>query len=173
MTFALTKTLEILQRTPGVLHALLKGISNDWIMNNEGENTWSVFDVVGHLIVCEQTNFMTRAALILSSAENKTFVPIDMTAQFDASRGKPMGELLKLFEQCRNENVQKLIALNLTDADLQRTGVHPKMGEVVLSELLATWTAHDLSHLSQIARVMAKQYKHETGPFISFLSILK
>lgn len=173
MEFNLEKTVEIIESTPKVLYALLHGISEEWVYNNEGENTWSVFDVVGHLIVCEKTDFITRTEIILSDSENKTIAPIDMSAQFEWNKGKSMADLLKEFEQIRKENIQKLLVMKLTESDLQKTGIHPKIGKLTLSELLATWVAHDLNHISQITRVMAKQYKHEVGPFMEIVSILK
>lgn len=173
MRFNLEKTKEIIERTPEVLYSLLKGISDDWIYPNEGGNTWSVFDVVGHLIVCEKTDFIPRAEIILSDAENKVLAPIDMKAQFEWDKHKHMPDLLKEFEQLRYENIKKLSAMNLTENDLQKTAIHPKIGELTLGELIAVWAVHDLNHLSQIARVMAYQYKTEVGPLIQAVSIIK
>ncbi len=173
MEFNLEKTVEIIERTPKVLYALLQGISDDWIYNNEGENTWSVFDVVGHLIVCEKTNFITRTEIILSDSENKTIAPIDMSAQFEWNKGKSITDLLKEFEIIRKENINRLLSLNITSGDFIKTAVHPKIGKLTLGELLATWAAHDLNHIVQITRIMAKQYKNEVGPFTEFLTIIK
>jgi uncharacterized damage-inducible protein DinB len=173
MKFELKKTLEIIERTPRVLYALLQGISNDWVYNNEGEKTWNVFDVVGHLIVCEKTDFIPRATIILSNSNNKTLAPLDMNAQFEWNKGKALPDLLKEFEQLRKESIQSLRKLNLTETDFQKTATHPKLGRLTLRELLATWVAHDLNHISQIVRVMAKQYKYEMGPFVDSVSIVK
>lgn len=172
MKFELRKSIEIIKRTPHVLNTLLQGISDDWIYNNEGENTWCVFDVVGHLIICEKTDFIPRTKLIISDSDNKMIVPIDKNAQIEYSKGKVITDLLEEFEQLRNENIQILFDLQLTENDLNKTGLHPKIGMLTLAELLATWVVHDLNHLSQISRVMAKQYKNEVGPFIEYLSIL-
>ncbi|QEC69286.1 DinB family protein [Panacibacter ginsenosidivorans] len=172
MKFDLDKTLEIIERTPSVLNALLQGVSDDWVHHNEGENTWSVFDVVGHLIVCEQTDFITRTKIILSSSGDKILVPIDRQAQFAWSKGKTLADLLKAFEVHRKENIQKLLAFQLGDSDFEKAAVHPKLGNLTLRDLLATWAVHDLNHLSQITRVMAKQYKEAVGPFTVFLGIL-
>ncbi|ULQ51981.1 DinB family protein [Flavihumibacter fluvii] len=173
MQFDIAKTLEIIERTPGVLHALLQGISGDWIYTHEGPGTWSVFDVVGHLIVCEKTDFIPRANIILSDAKNKTLDLLDMTAHFEWNKGKTMTAVLKEFEALRKENIQKLLAMKLTPGDLLKTGLHPKIGILTLRDLLATWAVHDLNHIAQVSRIMAKQYKQEVGPFIEFLSILK
>jgi len=173
MKFNLEKTKEIIERTPSVLYALLKGISHDWIYNYEGEKTWRVFDVVGHLIVCEKTDFIPRAEIILCDAKSKILNPIDMRAQFEWDKHKNISDLLKEFEQLRYENIQKLSAMNLTEKDLQKTAIHPKIGELSLRELIATWAVHDLNHISQIVRVMAYQYKTEVGPLIQVLSIIK
>jgi hypothetical protein len=173
MKFDLANTIEIIERTPSVLNAMLQGISDGWVYNNEGENTWSVFDVIGHLIVCEKTDFIPRAAIILSDSENRTIDPIDMDAHFEWGKGKDVSELLQEFEMLRKANIHKLVAMNLTENDFQKTAVHPKIGQLTLGHLLATWVAHDLSHISQITRVMAKQYKDGVGGFIQFMSVLK
>jgi uncharacterized damage-inducible protein DinB len=173
MKFQLEKAMRVLEQTPTVLNALFTGIPDEWVHTNEGENTWSAFDAVGHLIVCEKTDFITRAEIILSDSETKILFPIDMHAQFEWNKGKTMPDLLNEFEQNRKENIQKLLAFNLRDNDFQKTGIHPKIGKLTLRELLATWVVHDFNHISQITRVIAKQYKTEVGPFIEFLSILK
>lgn len=173
MKFEFLKAIQILGRTPALLHNLLHGLADDWIFSNEGAGTWSPFDIVGHLIVCENTDFMNRVELMLSDSAHKVFAPVDMTAQFEANKGKTIADLLKEFEQARKEHLTKLAALHLTATDFQRSGVHPTIGKTTLGELLATWVAHDLNHVAQITRVMAKQYKEEVGPFTVFLSILK
>ena len=173
MTFKLDQSLQLLERTPAILNNLLRGLPDEWIYNTEGAGTWSAFDVVGHLIVCEQTDFISRTELILSDSTNKIFAPLDMELQFEMNKGKKLPELLDEFAGLRKKNIQKIIALNLSTGDFEKTGVHPKVGEATLKELLATWVAHDLNHIAQITRIMATQYKTEVGPFIEFLSIIK
>ncbi|GEO08687.1 DinB family protein [Segetibacter aerophilus] len=172
MKFSLNRSIEILERTPLVLQNLLIGLSEEWTLNNEGEDTWSPYDVIGHLIHGDETDWLPRAEIILYGSE-KQFHPFDRFAQFDNSKGKTLQQLLDEFRQIRNTNIIKLKGLNITGQDLQKTGVHPTFGEVTLSELLSTWVVHDLDHISQIARVMAKQYKNEVGPWVAFLKILK
>ncbi len=173
MDFNLSKSLEILQRTPDTLFALLQGISSDWTSTNEGGDTWSVYDVIGHLIHGEKTDWLQRIEIILSGNKDKTFVPFDRFAQFEENKGKTLAALLAEFKSVREKNIKSLQSLHLTKNDFTQKGIHPALGEVTLSQLIATWTVHDLNHLAQIARVMAKQYKSETGPWIEYLSILK
>lgn len=173
MNFSLPNSLEILERTPEVLSHLLRGLSDEWTTANEGENTWSAYDVVGHLIHGEQTDWLVRAELILSDRVDKRFEPFDRFAQFEASRGKSLNQLLDEFKTVRAANVAKLRGLALSDQDLTKTGLHPTFGEVTLKQLLATWVVHDLDHLAQIARVMARQYKDQVGPWVEFLKIVR
>ena len=173
MDFSVDKSIEILENTPDVLIRLTKGLSSEWIMNNEGPDTWSVFDVVGHLIHGEKTDWMTRIEIILSDNENKKFEIFDRFAQYQTSKGKSLNQLLDEFKLNRELNLKKLRDFELTAADYDKTGIHPKFGEVNLSQLIATWAVHDLNHISQIARVMAKQYKEQTGPWIEYLKILR
>lgn len=173
MDFSLSKSIEILERTPDSLIQLLEGISQDWTSCNEGENTWSVYDVIGHLIHGDKTDWLIRAELILSEKEDKSFIPFDRFAQFDDSKGKSLMDLLLEFKEIRSYNLLKLKEFNITDIDLKKTGIHPAFGEVSLSQLLSTWVVHDLDHIAQIARVMAKQYKEEVGPWVEYLKILK
>jgi hypothetical protein len=172
MKFDLQKSIEILEKTPEVLTTMLQGISKDWTHTNEGENTWSPYDVIGHLIVGEKTDWMIRTTIILSTSEDKRFVPFDRFAQLQETQDIPISELLSEFATLRNKNLKELIALQITDQDLMRTGIHPELGEVTLSQLLATWTAHDLGHIAQISRVMAKQYTNEVGPWKKYLTII-
>lgn len=172
MHFELEKSLEILERTPVVLEYLLRGISDDWAMNDEGEETFSPYDVVGHLIHGEKTDWMARMEIILSNKQDKTFEPYDRFAQFEESDGKSLNDLLTEFKIARDKNIRFLLLKELTETDLDRTGTHPTFGTVTLRQLLSTWTVHDLTHLAQISRVMAKQYKEEVGPWINYLSIL-
>jgi DinB superfamily len=166
-------SIEILERTPHALHHLLNGISDDWVLNNEGPDTWSVFDVIGHLIHGEKTDWMNRIEIILSDSAEKNFTPFDRFAQFENSKGKSIGMLLDEFIAIRNTNLEKLRQLQITAKDAQKTGIHPAFGEVRLSQLMATWVVHDLNHIAQIARIMAKQYEKEVGPWVSYLKILQ
>jgi hypothetical protein len=172
MKFDLEKSISILERTPVVLNSYLKGLSEDWTNHNEGENTWSPFDILGHLIVGEKTDWITRTQIIVSDNPDKNFKPFNMAAQFEYGKGKSLEHLLSEFEVLRNENLKKLRAMKLTDKQMSLTGFHPEFGEVSLKELVSTWVAHDLGHIAQISRVMAKQYKSEVGPWIKYLGIL-
>lgn len=172
MTYLFTEALEVLAQTPKTLKSLLGQLSDPWLYNNEGENTWSPYDIVGHLIHGEKTDWIPRAKIILSHSENKTFVPFDRFAQFENSKGKTISQLLDEFETLRANNLNTLKQLNLTTKQLDLKGIHPELGEVTLSHLLATWVTHDLAHLAQISRVMAKQYKNEVGPWSAYIPIL-
>ena len=172
MNFDLEKSLEILNRTPAVLTTLLSGLSDEWLKSNEGENTWSPYDVVGHLIHGEKTDWLERTKIILSSSDNKTFKPFDRFAQLNADQNKSINDLLSEFSELRKKNLADLNALNITDDHLSMKGIHPALGEVTLKQLLSCWTVHDLGHLAQISRVMAKQYKSEVGPWIEYLGVL-
>ncbi len=173
MKFSIHQSIEILERTPVVLQNLLEGLSAEWTSNNEGGKTWSAYDVIGHLIHGDKTDWLARAELILSENVEKKFQPFDRFAQFENSKGKTLKQLLDEFKEIRNANIKRLISLNITERNLEIIGVHPTFGEVTLSQLLSTWIVHDLDHISQIVRVMAKQYKNEVGPWIEFLKILK
>ncbi|MBA2407790.1 MAG: DinB family protein [Chitinophagales bacterium] len=172
MEFSVTKSIEILERTPETLRHLLDTISRDWTSNNEGEQTWSAYDVIGHLIHGDKTDWLTRTELILSNKVDKEFKPFDRFAQFENNKGKSLTQLLTEFKEIRIANIEKLRKLNISASDLNKTGIHPTFGKVTLSQLLSTWVVHDLDHISQISRVMAKQYKNEVGPWIEFLKIL-
>jgi len=173
MDFSIDKSLEILERTPDVLLSLVKGLSPDWTEANEGGDTWSVFDVVGHLIHGEKTDWIPRVEIILSNDPIKAFPVFDRFAQFEQSKGKTLLQLLEEFKEARKVSLDKLKKLNIQKQDLTKIGIHPAFGQVTLSQLLSTWVVHDLDHLSQISRVMAKQYKEQTGPWIEFLKILR
>ncbi|WP_299337775.1 DinB family protein [uncultured Psychroserpens sp.] len=172
MTYNINKAIEILAQTPETLKSFLGQLSEDWIYNNEGEHTWSPFDIIGHLIHGEKTDWINRLQIILSNLEDKTFEPFDRFAQFQASKGKTLHQLLNEFEFLRNNNLETLKQLNITEEQLQLKGIHPELGEVTLSQLLATWVTHDLGHIAQISRVMAKQYTSEVGPWVGYISIL-
>lgn len=172
MTYDLQKSLEILQRTPVVLRDLLQGIHTDWIINNEGPETFSPFDVVGHLVHGEKTDWTARIRMILQHGDTMPFAKFDRFAMYEESKGKTMEQLLDEFESLRKENLQWLAQLNLASADLAKPGLHPVLGEVTMEHLLATWVVHDLTHIAQITRVMAKQYKEAVGPWGEFFRIL-
>ena len=170
--FNLDDAVAILERTPASLSALLAGLPERWVRGTEGDGTWSPYDVIGHLIDGERTNWILRARHILAG-ERRPFEPFDRTAQFTESQGKSVGELLTTFAELRRENVAALVGMNLTSADLSRTGQHPEFGEVRLGQLLATWVVHDLDHVGQIVRTMAKVYADAVGPWSAYLSILQ
>src|SRR4030095_6747765 len=172
MEFQVDRAIEILSSTPSTLNALLRNVSSEWLMQNEGPNTWSPFDVVGHLIHGEETDWIPRARIILEQGESRPFEPFDRVAMFEKSRGKDIVELLDRFRDLREANLRELKQMNLTAEMLGRRGRHTELGVVTLRQLLATWVAHDLDHLAQIVRVMAKQYRHEVGPWHQYLSIL-
>lgn len=173
MEHNLQQTISLLSRTPATLNALLRDLPEVWTSSNEGENTWSPYDVVGHLIHGEHTDWMPRAKMILQYGESRAFEPFDRRAQERESQGKSLGDLLDEFARVRSQNLAELRALNLQPADLERRGRHPALGVVTLSQLLATWAAHDLTHLHQISRTMAHQYREAVGPWSKFLGVLQ
>ena len=173
MPHNLEATIALLSRTPGALNALLRDLPDSWTLRNEGENTWSVYDVVGHLNHGERTDWLPRAKRILVFGETKAFDPFDRWAQERESQGKSLPQLLDEFAQLRAENVKEMRALNLQPKDLERRGVHPSQGVVTMSDLLATWAAHDLTHLHQISRVMAHQYREAVGAWAPFLGVMR
>ena len=162
----------ILSRTPATFNALLRDLPDGWLNVNEGDNTWSPFDVVGHLIHGERTDWMERAGIILEHGESTPFKKFDRLAQFRDSQGRTLGSLLDEFAELRAKNLRDLQDLQLTDADLDRKGTHPELGTVTLRQLLSTWVAHDLDHIVQIARVLARQYSEEVGPWRAYLRII-
>lgn len=168
----LENTMALLGHTPATLNALLRDLPESWTAQNEGENTWSAFDVVGHLIHAERTDWMPRMRIILENGEARPFDPFDRFAQLKESQGKSLEQLLDNFACLRKENLAALKALNLQQEDLARRGRHPALGVVTLSELLATWAVHDLTHLHQISRVMAHQYRRAVGPWSKYLGVL-
>jgi hypothetical protein len=166
-------TISLLARTPAAINALLRDLPEAWTSQNEGENTWSAFDVVGHLINSERTNWMPRAKMLLQFGDTRAFEPFDRFSQVRQSEGKSLGELLDEFARLRAENLSELRAMNLAQRDLERRGRHPALGVVTLSELLASWAAHDLTHLHQVSRIMAHQYREAVGPWSRFLGVLQ
>ena len=172
MEYRLDKALEILERMPKILKTYLENLPDDWIFCNEGEETWSAFDVVGHLIHGEKTDWTKRLEIILSDSNSKIFNTFDRFAQFEASKGKSMNQLLVDFSEVRKQNLEYLKSLNISEEQFNLKAIHPQLGEVTLKNLLACWVAHDLGHIAQIARVIAKQYKAEVGPWTEYISVL-
>jgi len=173
MKFTVDKSLEILERTPKVLITMLQDISADWTSPNEGGDSWSVYDIIGHLIHGEKTDWVPRTEIILSENSDKKFTPFDRFAQFEDSKGKTLNQLLKEFKMLRERNIEQLRSKKITDKNLEEIGIHPAFGNVTLSQLLSTWVVHDLNHIAQISRVMAKQFKVEVGPWTEYLRILQ
>jgi hypothetical protein len=173
MTHDLSNSIALLSRTPRVLDALLRDMPDAWTMTNEGDGTWSAFDIVGHLIHGDRTDWMGRTKMILEFGETRTFERFDRVAMKRAVSGKSLPDLVDEFARVRAGNLDTLRALNLQPADLERRGRHPVFGPVTLSQLLSTWAAHDLTHLHQLSRVMAHQYRDHVGPWQVFLGVLQ
>jgi len=173
MRFRVDDALAVLSRTPVTLRSLLDGLSDDWTQNDEGADSWSPYDVIGHLIHGERTDWMGRARIILEAGEEREFEPFDRFAMFEESRGKTLTELLETFERLREGNLADLRALKLDEGELERRGRHPDLGAVTLRQLLATWVVHDLGHIAQISRTMAKQYRDEVGAWRAYLPVLE
>ncbi|MGE5176113.1 MAG: DinB family protein [Hyphomicrobiales bacterium] len=167
------RAIPILERTPAVLRALLEGLPEEWIRATAGPGTWSAYDVVGHLIHGERTDWIPRARWILENGESMPFPPFDREAMFTASAGKTLEELLERFEELRAENVAALRALHLGPEELARAGTHPELGRVTLGQLLATWVVHDLGHLRQIAETMARAQGDAIGPWRAYFSMFR
>ena len=172
MDFDLTNGAAILARTPGTLRAMLSGLSPDWTDATEGPETWSPYDVVGHLIHGERTDWIPRAKIILAQGPQRCFVPFNRFAQFEESRGKSLENLLDEFSRLRAENLATLAGWKLSEEQLALGGEHPELGPVTLRQLLAAWVTHDLGHIAQSARVMAKQYTETIGPWRAYLTIV-
>ena len=173
MPHHLEDTIALLARTPAALNSLLRDLPDSWTLTNEGENTWSAFDVVGHLLFAEGNNWVMRTKFILEFGETRAFPSFNRLGQVEASRGKSLAQLLDEFVRARSESLAELRSLKLRPEDLGRRGLHPSLGMVTLSQVLATWAAHDLTHLHQLTRVMARQYRETVGPFDRFLGVLK
>jgi len=169
----LQDTIALLTRTPATLDALVRGLPDPWTRRNEGGNTWTVFDVVGHLVHAERTDWIQRAKRILESGESRPFDKFERTAHERDNRGKSLDELLDEFARARKGTLADLRALNLTDAQLQLRGRHPELGVVTLGQLFATWAAHDLTHIHQISRVMAHQVRDAIGPWTAYLGVMQ
>lgn len=173
MEHDLEQTISLLAHTPAALNALLRDLPEAWTRRNEGEKTWSAYDVIGHLIHGELTDWMPRVRMIVESGDSRTFEPFDRWAQERESRGKTLAQLLDEFARLRSKNLGELRALKLQPEDYAKRGRHPALGVVTLSELLATWAVHDLTHLHQISRIMAHQYREAVGPWGAYLGVLK
>jgi len=173
MEHNLQQTILLLARTPTALNALLRDLPEMWTHRNEGGNTWNVFEVVAHLIYGEQADWIPRARIILQFGETRTFEPFDRAGHAQVSQGKTLAQLLDEFARARSESLDQLRALDLQPQDLERRGRHPAFGPVKLSQHLATWAAHDLTHLHQISRIMAHQYREAVGPWRDYLGVLK
>lgn len=172
MDFDLTNALEVLERTPSVFRALLGGLSDEWTRANEGPETFSPFDNLGHVLHGELTDWIPRARLILEHGPSRTFEPYDRFAQYRESEGKSVAQLLDELEAARAANLRTLRAWRLTREQLALEGRHPSFGPVTLAQLLATWVAHDLGHIAQTSRVLAKQYRDAVGPWRAYLPVL-
>jgi hypothetical protein len=172
MEFVFEEAVALLRRTPRVLDAWLGGLAEPWVRVTEGGDTWCPFEVVGHLIHGEHTDWIPRVRMILEHGERREFTPYDRFAQARLMRDRTLDSLLDELRSARDANLQTLTGLHLTPADLARTGRHPELGPVTLAQLLATWVAHDLDHLVQVARVMAKRYRDDVGPWTAYLSVM-
>jgi hypothetical protein len=172
MEFQLEHAREVLTRTPATLNSLLRRLPDEWALSDEGPDSWSPFDVVGHLIHGEETDWIPRVKTILEYGESRAFEPFDRFAMFERSRGKSLGELLDTFERLRGESLLELERMNLVPEMLGKRGLHPELGVVTLSQLLSTWVVHDLGHVGQVVRVMAKQYGEAVGAWRAYLPVL-
>lgn len=172
MDFDLEQGIAVLEKTPATLRALLLGLPNEWLLNNEGGDSWSPYDVLGHLVSLERVDWIPRARIILEHGDSRPFDPVDRFAMFTESKGKTLEELLNEFAQLRQDNIKHLRAMKLKPEDLALKGQHPALGGVTLGQLLATWVVHDMNHLHQIAQTMARQYKDAVGVWQEYLLVL-
>lgn len=173
MKFQIEQAQEILSKTPETVKSLLENLSEDWTKSEGNKDDWSPFDIVGHYIHAEETDWIPRAEIILRQGENPRFEPFDRYAQFENSQGKTLGELLETFAEARKKSLEILKSWNLTDEHLQLKAIHPELGEINLEQLLSTWVVHDLTHIRQIATNLAKKYAENVGVWKEYLSILK
>jgi uncharacterized damage-inducible protein DinB len=172
MSFSMDNAIPVLRATPVTLQAWLADLPEIWTRTNEGAGTWSPFDIVGHLIHGERTDWIPRLELVLTYGNSRAFTPFDRFAQFRDSQGKTLAELLDTFTELRQANLSRLTSFGLEPVDFDRPALHPELGPVTLGQLLATWVVHDLNHLAQIARVMSHQYREAVGPWVEYLPIL-
>jgi len=170
MQFQLDQGIEVLSRTPGVLRAMLSGLSQPWIVNNYGDKTFSPFDVVGHLVHGERYDYIARIQRILSEGDRVPLEKFDRYAMYEESKGKSIDDLLTEFAALRTANLDRVRTLRLEE-HLNDKGLHPVLGPVTMKDLLACWVAHDLNHIHQIAKCMAIQYREEVGPWAKFLGV--
>jgi len=173
MNHDLGHTVALLSRTPTSLNAFLRDLPQSWTHSNEGPDTWTAYDIVGHLIHAEHTDWIPRATMILHHGESQTFKPFNREGQQEKSRGKSLNDLLDEFASVRAKSLLQLQALDIQPRDLGRCGLHPAFGPVTLAQLLATWTVHDLTHLHQLTRLMAHQYREAVGPWSVYLGVLQ
>lgn len=175
MEQSLERTVAVLKRTPATLDAMLRGLPNEWMRSHEGEGTWSASDVVAHLIQCDKTNWVPRARMILESRgrEVQEFPPFDRAGGMQLNRQRALGDVLDEFAKVRLASLRTVKEWGLGPEEMAMRGRHPKLGEVTLSELLATWAAHDLNHIHQISRVLAHQYREAVGPFAKYLGVMQ
>jgi uncharacterized damage-inducible protein DinB len=173
MNYSLDTALPILERTPAVLSTLLSGLPDEWTRATEGPDTWSPYDVIGHLLHGEHSNWVTRVGAILSQDETRSFAPFDRFAQFRESEGKTLSQLLQEFSAARQKSLNWLREQHISASQLELEGIHPAFGTVTLAQLLATWVVHDLDHITQVVRVMAKQYDNAVGPWKEYLRVLR
>ncbi|HZP23841.1 MAG TPA: DinB family protein [Terriglobales bacterium] len=171
--FHLYEAIAVLSRTPAALDALLRGLSDTWVRRNEGDDSWSAYDIVGHLANLERTDWMVRLRRILEEGDSRAFDRVDRFSQMKGGQNQPLEQRLDEFARLRGENLAELRALNLQPDDLERRGLHPALGPVTLGNLLATWAGHDLTHLHQLSRVMAYQYRDAVGPWAKFLGVMQ
>lgn len=172
MKFQIEQAIEILTNTPQTVKSMLENLSGEWTNSNNNKDDWSPFDVVGHYIYCEETDWIPRAEVILRQGKNQTFEPFDRFAQFEISKGKNLDELLETFVEIRRKNLETLKSWNLSREHLKLKGVHPELGEVTLEQLISTWVVHDLTHIRQISTYLAKKYADNVGAWKEYLSIL-
>lgn len=172
LLFDVAKSVEILQQTPYTLTRMLEGLSSDWTKSTGDRENWSPYDVIGHLIHGEETDWIPRAEIMLAQGENRIFTPYDRVAQFERSRSTSLDDLLTEFAYARNINIEKLVRWQLTPDQLALKGIHPELGEVTLEQLLATWVVHDLNHIQQITKYLAAKYTENVGPWKEYLSVL-
>ena len=172
MDYQIDQPIAILQRTPETLTALLRGLPEEWTRSNAGPDTWSAYDVVGHLLHAEEADWIARARIILEEGEGHPFESFDRTAMFEKYQGYSLDQLLGAFGERRTQSLATLNGWNITPEQLTLKGTHPALGTVILSQLLATWVAHDLNHIGQIVEVMAHQYTEAVGPWLAYLAIL-
>jgi len=173
MKFDLNRATEILRQTPYTLSRMLEDLSPEWTESKGNSENWSPYDVIGHLIHGEETDWIPRAEIILALGENRTFVPYDRIAQFQKSKKTSLADLLTEFAHARNNNIEKLGRFELTPEQLALKGMHPELGEVNLGQLISTWVVHDLTHIRQIVSVLAKKYTENVGVWREYLSILQ